>query len=376
MAQIVVAIPVRDEAALIQDCLRALALQHGPYKPNIVLLVNNSRDGTADIARAMKPTLPCVLHVIEHEFRADQANAGEARRLAMQHAADLTDAGGLVMTTDADGCVAPDWLEANLAAFEAGADVVCGRAVIDPIDALRIPTHLHEDDRHEVAYGSALDRIGAMLDPDPADPWLRHTEESGASIAVRLESFLEAGGVPAIPSGEDRALVEALRRIDARIRHDPYVSVTVSGRTEGRATAGMADTIRRRLKQQDAAIDSSMEPVADRLRRISARRLLRLCWGYPEQSGQVENHICEELRIDRKTFRALLAQPTFGAAWASAEATSPNLVRKPVLREDLHRQMNAACVILGRLRDSAAVAPLTGGRMSRPKVLPDEPSVI
>ena len=54
MPQIVVAIPVKDEAALIGDCLRALALQQGPAKADILLLVNNSTDGTADIARALR----------------------------------------------------------------------------------------------------------------------------------------------------------------------------------------------------------------------------------------------------------------------------------------------------------------------------------
>ena len=60
MRQIVVAIPVRDEAALIPDCLRALALQQGDHRAEILLLVNNSTDGTAEIAHALRPTLPCL----------------------------------------------------------------------------------------------------------------------------------------------------------------------------------------------------------------------------------------------------------------------------------------------------------------------------
>lgn len=191
MPQMIVAIPVRDEAALIGDCLRALALQQGGVQAELVLLVNNSTDNTAEIARAMAPTLPGRLHVVEHTFQPPQANAGHARRLAMEKAAALGGAESILLTTDGDSCVDPDWLEANLAAFQEGADVVCGRAIIDPVDALAIPAHLHEDDAREVAYGAALDRLAAVLDPDPADPWPRHTE------GIRREYRRSPRAVPA-----------------------------------------------------------------------------------------------------------------------------------------------------------------------------------
>ncbi len=362
MPQIVVAIPVRDEAALIGDCLRALSLQQGQDRPDIVLVVNNSRDGTADLARGLQATLPTRLHVLEHEFAPAEANAGHARRMAMAAAARLADQGGILITTDADACVAPDWLEANLAALRIGADVVCGRAIIDPVDALRIPRHLHEDDAQEVAFGTALDRVGSLLDPDPFDPWPRHTEESGASIAVRRELFLAAGGVPPVASGEDRALVQALRCRDARIRHDPLVCVSVSGRIQGRAADGMADTIRRRLVQQDPAVDEAMEPVADRIRRIGARRLMRLAWQSAGRPTLVAGHLASELRVAQPLLDAWLRLPHFGAAWAAAERTSPVLRRKRVLRAELGTQMAVAGDVLSRLE-----SPGVTGEVLRPE---------
>ena len=346
---LVVAIPVRDEAALIGDCLRALALQQGKPRADIVLLVNNSTDGTAGLVRALMPTLPCRVHLLEHEFAPAQANAGHARRMAMDHAAKLVHADGIVMTTDADSCVAPDWLEANLAALRAGADVVCGRAVINPVDALRIPHHLHEDDAVEVAYGAALDRLHALLDPDPADPWPRHTEESGASIAVRRPAFLAAGGVPAVSLGEDRALVAALRSVDARVRHDPEVCVTVSGRTEGRAGGGMADTIRRRLVRQDEMLDDWLEPASERVCRIGARRLLRLAWARPGARAGLAAPLAGHLGVGIERLTGWLALPHFGAAWALAEAGSPALARQPVRRADVQTQLQAVEGILRQL---------------------------
>ena len=364
MQQVIVAIPVKNELALIGDCLRALALQQGSHRPEILLLVNNSGDGTAELARSLRPTLPCKLHVIEHEFPPSQASAGHARRLAMERAAALGGPDSLLITSDADSCVAPNWLEATLAAFEAGADVVCGRAVIDPIDAQAIPKHLHEDDRQEVSYGACLDRLAALLDPDPADPVPRHSEESGASIAVRRSVFLEAGGVPAIPSGEDRAFVDALRRVDARIRHAPEVIVTVSGRTVGRARDGMADTIRRRIVRQDLTIDGSLEPVADRVLRIGARRLLRLAWHHPQKRRDLVAQLAADLTLAADQLDGWLALPHFGAVWALVEAASPALVKRAVKRAELGVQSAVAWEVLSSLEPGPIAIPSRPRKMA------------
>lgn len=352
MPHVVVAVPVRDEAVLIGDCLRALALQQGVKPVEIVLLVNNSSDGTAEIARALRPTLPAAVHVLEHRFAPSQANAGHARRLAMAKAAMLADMGGVVMTTDADGCVAPDWVLSNLEALESGADVVCGRAIIDPVDALNIPHHLHEDDDREVGYGAILERIACLLDPDAVDVWPRHREESGASIAVRRDAFIAAGGVPPVRCGEDRALVEALRRIDARVRHDPDVTVQVSGRTIGRAPGGMADTIRRRIRRQDPMMDASLEPVADWVRRVGARRLMRMAWTNCTTRATLLRHLEEELRLPFDRLEGWLTLPHFGAAWALSEASSPALMRRLVPRADVREQTVIAHGILSTLANA------------------------
>jgi hypothetical protein len=107
----------------------------------------------------------------------------------------------------------------------------------------------------ECGYDKLLDQIHALLDPDPFDPWPRHTEHSGASLAVTLEAYRRAGGIPPMAVGEDRAFAEALRRVDAHIRHAPTVRVIVSGRIIGRAAGGMADTICRRLTRPDEMLD-------------------------------------------------------------------------------------------------------------------------
>ena len=358
---IVVGVPVRNEADYVDDCLRALSLQQGSAdlaaSLAIVLLVNNSTDNTASIARALAPRLPCDLHVIEHEFAPDCATAGHARRLAMQYAADLATPDGILLTTDADGRVAPDWLETNLAALDAGAEAVCGRAIIDPLDALLIPEHLHHDDAIECAYAALLDRIHDLLDPDPADPWPRHTEHSGASIAVKRELFVRAGGVPPVSLGEDRALIQAIRRMDGRIRHAPEVCVTVSGRTVGRAKGGMADTMARRIIEQDRMIDDALEPALDCVRRASSRRLLREAW---EGIGSSLHQAADLLGIPADTLQDMIAVPCFGTAWSVAEATSPALERRLVARAGLQREIDIASRIIESILTPARVPHSVG----------------
>jgi GT2 family glycosyltransferase len=355
---VVVAVPVCNEAERIGDCLRALALQDGTTRHAILAFLNNCDDGTAAIVEQVRPSLPCALHIIQHEFTPSQANAGHARRAAMDHAAALAGAGGVILTTDADGRVGPDWISNNLAAIEAGADAVCGRAIIDPLEAAQIPDALHADDALECAYADLLDEIHATLDPDPADPWPRHTEHSGASIAVTCEMFRRAGGVPAVPIGEDRALLDALRRIDARIRHAPDVSVVVSGRTVGRAAGGMADTMRRRMIVQDALCDDRLESAAHCATRAWARGQLRLAW-----SGRIDRQACAdqlaaELRLDPTKLARWMTLTHFGAAWELVGHFSPVLAWQPVARAMLAAESAHARRILAT---SATRTPVDAG---------------
>lgn len=322
-----VAIPVHDEVERIGGCLKALAEQVGAPAPKVLLLLNNCRDGTAIAVRSLGRQLTLDVEVIEHEFAPECANAGHARALAMTLAAEQAGPAGVLLTTDADSLAPPDWLARNLAALACGAEVVCGRAVIDPVEALAIHPSLHEDDRLENAYGALLDAIDSLIDPDPADPWPRHGEESGASLAVRVEAWQRAGGVPKLPLGEDRAFVAALRRVDARIRHDPSVHVLVSGRLQGRAAGGMAETMARRMVRQDPTIDDRFEPAEACRRRATLRAAFR--------RAAAPAGLAAALQVPASLVRAAATARYFGEGWAMLEAASPVLVRRPVLRSEL-----------------------------------------
>ncbi len=360
----IVAVPVNDEAERIADCLRALAWQRHSRTHEILLLLNNCTDDTAAVVRKLAPELPVPVHVLELVLPPEMSNAGHARDLAMRDAAERAGPWGVLLTTDADGRVAPDWIAANLAAIGDGADAVAGRAEIDPEEARRIPAHLHADDALECAYADRLDEIDCLVDPDPADPWPRHNEESGASIAVTRAAYRRAGGVPALALGEDRGFVASLRRVDAAIRHAPEVRVVVSGRIEGRARGGMADTMRRRIVRQDEWIDDRLEPAHLRLRRAVLRRRFRAA----RDRAICPPDLARQFRLPMPLLATSLALPFLGAGWAAIEARSPALRRQGVRRADLARETATADAILAHLRASSVngPAPISSNRHLEP----------
>lgn len=342
---IVVAIPARNEEQRIGACLESLGSQTMP-PDHIVLLANNCTGATAAAAMAARIDWRTELHVIERALPKPNANAGHARRLAMQEAARIAGDAGILLTTDADGRAETDWIEANVAALDDGADAVAGVAELDPLDWSLIPQTLHEDDARECAYDALCDEIQALLDPDPADPWPRHTNESGASMAVTVETFHRAGGIPDVVSGEDRAFFAALRRIDARIRHAPECRVFVSGRTDGRAAGGMADTIRRRLAAPDLYLDNRLEPAPDCARRAVLRRTLREAYA---SDGRLDD-LVRLTKLGEPILRAVLRAETFGRAWLRLEVMAPGLRPRLVPAADVVRQTSHARAIRDALR--------------------------
>ena len=316
------------------------------YPDAVLLLLNNCVDSTETVARNLSASLPFNIHIINHVFPPANAHAGSARRLAMRLAADLGDPGGALLTTDADSIVAEDWVARNLLALATGADAVCGRVDIDPTDAALIPMNLHADDARECELAELLDQIACVLDPDPADPWPRHTEAAGASIGVTVAAFMRSGGIPAVATGEDRAFVKLLARMDARIRHDPTIRVTASGRLIGRAQGGMADTIRRRIYQQDEFVDDSLEPAVDAYRRADFRRRVRLAWLDPHVGHMTRTDLAADLGIRRGALLRMLGNFHFGSAWADIEAASPLLPRRRVRFADLPGQIAYARELL------------------------------
>lgn len=329
----------------------------------IVLVVNNTSDNTIDLAHAMAHRLSSRLHIFSVDLPPTQANAGFVRGIAMARAQSLVGPQGVILTTDADSTVAANWLERNVFWLKAGYDAVCGRAIIDPADERKLPAHLVADDAAETRYGRILDELDHWVDPRAWNPWPRHREASGASIAVRAAVYAAVGGLPPLSSSEDRAFVARLEQRDCKVRYDPALRIRVSGRTVGRAEGGMAATIARRLIEQDEWAEDRLERPLAALRRAVLRRHARAMWQRAERDVAP---LAAHLQMASSTVTTALKAAWFGSAWADLELRSPALRRPPILMKDLPALIAETQPLLVEVRREAQA-----GRFETGRQLPD-----
>lgn len=237
MRPICVCVPARNEADRIPILLDALARQTVPGRLRVMVCVNNSEDGTADIARAAAGAA-MELRIEERLFPDYEAHAGSARRIAMDLAAGwLADDAGLLISTDAD-CRPPEtWLAAIVAACDDNR-IVGGRILLD--DTEPVAPAIFEQRRRFDRYWQQVREIEDAEDPLAWDTAPRHGDHTGASLALTVGLYRRAGGVPAIATGEDRALVDAAIAAGGRLVHPVDVWTRASARTQGRAHGGMA----------------------------------------------------------------------------------------------------------------------------------------
>ncbi|MBV2148040.1 glycosyltransferase [Sphingobium sp. AS12] len=237
-----VCVPARNEAARLPILLDALAMQDWPGALPVVIAINNSTDDSRAVADAAchRHAGRLDVHIVERTFAPEQAHAGSARRIAMDTGLGILPAldNAALVSTDADSRPPRDWLHNIATAFSRGADMVGGRIDIDSDEPLPPPVHRLRTAWDE--YWAAVRAIEDAIDPLPWDPAPRHGDHTGASLAIRAELYLACGGVPAIASGEDRALVLAALARGARLVHPVTVYTRVSPRLEGRAEGGMA----------------------------------------------------------------------------------------------------------------------------------------
>ena len=332
--------------------MRALDIQHGLAigSLGILLLLNNCTDGTAGLIAAVAPAMACALRIVVRDDPA--ASAGWARRRAMDAAADwLAEGGGdgVLLTTDADSRVPPDWVARNVRSIAAGADAVAGRLALDPVDAALLPTALHERGALEAEYEALLIEITARLDPMPGNPWPHHWCRSGASLATRLSAYRAIGGMPDIPCGEDRAFVESLLAHDLVVRHDPDLVVVTSGRLLGRAKGGVADTIRQRIDAPESVCDDRLEALHRVVLRAMLRRRLRCLHGDGDAAA-IRRLARGALAVDATTTHRIAALPHFGGRLAALEAASARLAYRPLRPSGLPRQIRRARVLVWAMR--------------------------
>lgn len=361
LPSIVIAIPACNEAGSVAQCLRAIdrcasSARQGSPSVGVVCLVNNSSDATFEMACREAADLSIALRVVDVSLSPASSNAGSARRIAMDLAAEWLEEGGhrgVLLTTDADSEPAADWIAAIQSALAGGADAVAGTIGLFANDVAALPHHIHARGALEAEYETLLTEMFARLDPRAHDPWPCHQTNAGANLAVTLRAYRAIGGLPLQPCGEDKALVARLDREGYYVRHDLAVRVDTSGRLEGRATGGVADTIRLRCVEPEASCDEYLEPALNARFRGFWRGRLRTIYS---QRG-----VAPALAAFGWPMSSTLASRTFGSLWDGLEQEDARLSRQLLRPADLPHEIAAARVVLRHLRH----APISVARKDR-----------
>jgi glycosyltransferase involved in cell wall biosynthesis len=353
-----VAIPAKNEAAEIAACLTALSDQRrldgakvakSAFK--VFLLINNTTDGTAAIARRVGADHDLGLEIMELNLGEEKAHAGGARRRAMDWAAQNVAKGGVICTTDADSIVSSTWLAQIWRAIGDGADAVAGVVQFDPSSFKNRPFPAAR--RMEARYAALQAEVMARMDPRSYDPWPNHIWTWGANLAVTADAYRAVGGLPEAPLAEDRALAAVLELNDFKIRHALAVRVQTSRRESGRAPGGLADLVRRYAEDEAAPCDAELEPILDVLRRAAARRRLLQA----RDGGGDGARMARRLGLPLEVVQSALARPRFGEAWRLLETASPRLAKRRLYPHALAEETQRAERILRVARPTFGVDP-------------------
>ncbi|WP_375272442.1 glycosyltransferase [Sphingomonas sp.] len=273
-----VALPAKDEADHLPACLAALDAAAARFdgQVSIMVVANNCRDSSHALLAETRLRY-ADLYWTAVSLLPEHAHAGWARRIAFDAAAGLLSApGDILLSTDADTDVSPDWIRRAVAHLDRGADAVAGRALTRRSERGQLGVEAARRLNLLGRYYVALDWLRSDRAPAADDPWPRHYYEGGASIALRLETYRLIGGAPTPPLAEDRALFAAVRAAGGVVRHPLDVRVFTSSRLAGRAPGGMADAFARWITQGEteplhetyafpAALDPERAGPADQL---------------------------------------------------------------------------------------------------------------
>jgi hypothetical protein len=324
-----VIIPARDESSGIVATLEALVAQRGrngqlldPRTYDLLVLANNCADDTAAVVRDFALRHPQrAIAVTERALPPGAANVGTARRLLMESASQrFRHAGrprGVIVSLDADTIPESGWLAATLAAIDAGADAVGGRIQTDAAGRAALPEGARVAHLRDVGYRTLVDEVESLIDPLSFDPWPRHYQHFGASLALTAEAYEAVGGLAPLPALEDVALAIALVAADARVRHDPAVRVITSARTVARNVRGFSTQFQEWEVQHRAGeaimVESAASVVARARRRAGLRALWRGLRGAHGDAHGMALALATEYRLSADgLLRMATLAPTFG----------------------------------------------------------------
>lgn len=325
-----VIVPVKDEAEELEHTLNALYYQIDPgNRPlnkqlyEVLLLTNNCTDNSYQLALAYKQKRPEFnLNVADINLDPEIAHIGTVRRLLMDEAYNRfiknNKSDGIIASTDGDSEVDKLWVHQIILAMSKGIDVVGGRIIPKATPDLSRLHHLQN-----VTYRHYVSRLETLLNPSEHDPWPRHFQCYGPSLAVTCDTYDKAGRLPILPFLEDEEFRKSLYRIDAKVRMCPSVKVYTSSRLVGKVTFGFSVQLQQWADMKSSGKNVLVENLSALIEKFELKHLLRNCWQKSKLTpGTPENliNIAERLRINPiwllEEFKTAMY---FGVLWEKVE---------------------------------------------------------
>ncbi len=286
-----VIVPAKNEEENIWQTLHALFHQTypdgsrlSPTSYEIIVLANNCHDQTAVLARRFGNRNPDFnLHVAEMTLPPAQAHIGYVRRILMDEAyqrlTNINKPRGIIASTDGDTMVDTHWVYHIIQSIAKGADAVGGRILTQPEQSFDRLYHLQD-----VTYRYLIARLEDLLDYNMHDPWPRHFQHFGPSLAVTCTMYDRVGRLPVLASLEDVAFYEALQRFDSKVRHSPEAKVYTSTRKTGRVDFGFSVQLQQWQAMRKEGKPMMVPGLEACMYTITLRRRLRACWRHLSQN--------------------------------------------------------------------------------------------
>lgn len=219
IAHVVIAVPARNEAALLGQCLRRLGAaardlnRHQPrISVDIVVALDRCTDSSAAVVARFRALGVRSRASGVGGTRDTAIRAGLAR--ALGHAPSTV----WIANTDADTIVPTHWLSTQIALAEAGTDLILG--TVEPTWGVDPDLLARWRERHQLVEG--------------------HGHVHGANLGLRLTAWLRAGGFRRLTRNEDIELVSRLRGAGVPAVATDRIRARTSARLTGRVDAGFA----------------------------------------------------------------------------------------------------------------------------------------